>query len=142
MFKLIQIYFLLFGLSVIAGCGQPTVQFSGTVTFSDGSPVTFGTVNFDSGTHTFLGHIDANGRYAPGINQQGRGIPEGIYRVWLTGTETGNNVTSSDGTITQGKATPNIDAKFCQPATSGLTFEAKPNGVKTFDIVVERPKKH
>jgi hypothetical protein len=138
--KIYIVYFLFFGTLLFFGCSQKTVKFGGTVKFSDGSPVTLGTVNFDSGTHTFLGHIDANGHYAPGMTQQGGGIPEGLYQVWLTGTDKVNNVTNPDGTISQQDSAPYVAEKFCKKETSGLTFEVKSGEPKTFDIVVEKPK--
>jgi hypothetical protein len=127
-------------LLFIVGCGEPLYKVTGTVKYDDGNPVTFGNVSFDSDQFSFVSTIDANGHFSsPG--QKSKGIPAGIYRVYLTGTTKVPNIPDARGTITQGTPEPTVAEKYCSATTAGLTFEAKPNGAKTFDIVVERPKK-
>ena len=139
-----KIQYLLFalvlvGLSFSYGCGQPRVKFGGTVTYTDGAPVTGGAVNFDSGQYTFVGIINQDGYYAPNMGAEGAGIPEGIYRVWLTGTIIVEDKVAPDGELIPGTPIPQVANKFCNIETSGLTFEAKPGGPKEFNITVERP---
>ncbi|MDR1271326.1 MAG: hypothetical protein LBK82_17605 [Planctomycetaceae bacterium] len=122
------------------GCGEPLHKVTGTVKYDDGSPVTLGNVSFDSDKFSFSSTIDANGYFSsPG--QKSKGIPEGTYRVYLTGTTKVPNIPDARGTFTQGTPEPTVAEKYCSAATASLTFEAKPGGTKTFDIVVERPKK-
>ena len=132
---------LLFGLPLSLGCDKPRVKFGGTVTYSDGAPLTLGAVNFDSGQYTFVGVINKEGHYAPNMGAEGAGIPEGTYRVWLTGTDLPNDIVNPDGTVIHKPPTPQVADKFCNIETSDLTFEAKPGGPKVFNIVVERPSK-
>jgi hypothetical protein len=127
-------------LLFLVGCGEPLYKVTGTVKYDDGSPVTLGTVSFDSDQFSFISTIDTNGHFSsPGRNNNG--IPEGVYRVYLTGTTKVPNITDARGELTQGIPEPTVAEKYCSAATSGLTFEAKSGGVKMLDIVVERPKK-
>lgn len=137
--RFLTFFFVFLLISAFAGCGEPVVKFGGTVKYSDGSPVTHGAVNFDSGQFTFVGVIDAQGNYTPGMQSKGAGIPEGKYRIWLTGTEKNTDTIKPDGTLVPGRPLPLVAPKFCNVATSGLEFEVKSGGPKIFDIVVERP---
>ncbi len=135
-------YNILCGLLLIclAGCGEATYKVTGTVKFDDGSPVTLGFVSFDSDKLSFTAPIDAQGHYAsPGV--KGKGIPSGIYRVSLSGTTKVTNVPDARGQLTQGPTEETVAKKFRSPETSGLTFEAKSGGPKTFDVTVEKPGK-
>ena len=135
----ILICFLLLTLSLSVGCGDQRAHFGGTVTYTDGSPVKWGAVNFDNGKFTFIGLINEKGEYAPNMVEKGAGIPEGTYKVWLTGTELVEDTIKPDGTLIPGKPIPMVADQYCNINTSGLTFEAKIGGEKEFNIVVEKP---
>lgn len=128
---------LLIGLWMFAGCSN-NLKLVGTVTYSDGTPVTTGMVNFDSGKETFMGKIDQQGHYSPSI-QGGRGIPPGNYRVWLSGTTVVPNIEGPNNTVHQGKPVDSVARKYCNPDTSGLLFESQNGNSNRFDIVVEKP---
>jgi hypothetical protein len=124
-------------LFCFTGCSGK-IKISGTVTFSDGTPVTKGNVVFDNGTQSYFGIIK-DGTYVTGGNKAIEGIPNGTYKVWLAQTETTENTLDTDGHVTSYKVTQTIAKKFTSPNTTELTFEVKPDGQKTFDIVVEKP---
>jgi hypothetical protein len=132
---IISILWLMF---CITGCSGKT-KISGTVTFSDGTPVTKGSVVFDNGTESYFGTIKNNGTYVTGGNKQIEGIPNGNYKVWLAQTEITENILDADGHVASYKVTQTIAKKFISPNTTELTFEVKPDGQKIFDIVVEKP---
>ena len=123
------------------GCSD-TIKIHGTVTYSDGSPVTHGCVIFECGQEAALGMLNETGHYRLGRLKDGDGIKPGQYSVWLTGTEineskiegSGLNVTTTFSTM------ETVHKKFTRKATSNLTFEAKPGGPKTFDFIIERPE--
>ena len=137
-------YFVLFLLSgcvlFVAGCGQPKV--TGTVTYTDGTPLERGTVNFQTATHAAMGAIGENGRYTIGGVKAGDGVPSGTYKVFITGAmgiDTSNVQTLQFG---QGPGTTApiiqlIDRRYERPETSGLTCDVKKSTV--FNIEVKRP---
>ncbi|MDR1382735.1 MAG: hypothetical protein LBJ67_02635 [Planctomycetaceae bacterium] len=128
---------LLFCLFCI-GCDHGT-KISGTVKFSDGTPVTKGQVVFDNGTNSYFGAISSNGSYITGGNKTVEGIPNGNYKIWFAGTETTDNKTGADGTITSYTVTQTVAKKYTSPNTTDLKFEVKSSGATTFDITVEKP---
>ena len=133
--------FLLLGcLLFAAGCGQPKV--TGTVTYSDGTPLERGTVNFQTATHAAMGSLDKNGRYTIGGAKTGDGVPPGTYRVFITGAmgiDTSNTqaVQFGQGPGMTAPIIPLIHKKYERPETSGLTCEVKSSTV--FNIEVKRP---
>lgn len=136
--KKIFIVSILWLMFCLIGCSGKT-KISGTVTFSDGTPVTKGNVVFDNGTESYFGIIKNNGTYVTGGNKQIEGIPNGNYKVWLAQTEIIENTLGANGRVTSYKVTQTITKKFTSLNTTELTFEVKPDGQKTFDIVVEKP---
>jgi len=80
--------FLLLCVSVITtiGCSDK-VPLRGKVTFSDDqSPLTAGTVEFQSDTILARGDLKPNGTYVLGTEKQADGIPKGTYRVTIVNT--------------------------------------------------------
>ncbi|MDR3196376.1 MAG: hypothetical protein LBU34_00785 [Planctomycetaceae bacterium] len=132
---IVSILWLMFCLT---GCSDK-IKISGTVTFSDGTPITKGNVVFDNGTESYFGTIKSDGTYVTGGNKQIEGIPNGTYKVWLAQTEITENISDADGHVASYNVTQTVAKKFTSPNTTELTFEVKPDGQKTFDIVVEKP---
>ena len=124
-------------LCAFVGCSQGT-RISGTVRFDDGTPITQGSVVFNSSTESFFGTITSDGRYTTGGEREKQGIPDGTYTVWLSGTETSDNTFDGEGNVVSYTVTRPVAAVFTSPSTSPLRFEVKKGGPKTFDIVVER----
>jgi len=124
-------------LCTVVGCSQG-MQITGTVRFDDGSPITQGSVVFNSSTESFFGTITSAGRYTTGGEKIKQGLPDGAYTVWLSGTETSNNTLDDEGNVVSYTVTRPVAAVFTSPSTSPLKFEVKKGGSKTFDVVVER----
>lgn len=133
-----------------AGCGGSGVKtypVSGKVTFEDGSPLTKGTVVFESTTMAAMGQIQPDGTYTLTTYKDGDGAPEGSYKVYLQGdifgseeeaaspTEDGLEDYAEGSTETVGEAL--VDAKFSGPQNSGLTCDV--SGSTTFDFKVQKP---
>ena len=116
----------LFVCLFLSGCGEKNVQFTGKVTFEDGTPVTGGTVIFESGSLQYDGRLQADGSYTLGGASEKSGLPYGSYLISVV-------VPSDD----DGK--PVIAEKYGNSATSELTFEVKADGPKTLDIKVAKP---
>ena len=124
-------------LCACIGCSQGT-QTTGTVRFDDGTPITQGSVVFNSSTESFFGTITSDGRYTTGGEKEKQGLPDGTYTVWLSGTETSNNTLDGEGNVVSYTVTHPVAPAFTSPSTSPLKFEVKKGGSKTFDVVVER----
>jgi hypothetical protein len=112
------------------------VKVSGTVTYSDGSPLTLGSVVLTNGTNQHQGDINTDGTFRiTGVR------PKGTYQVCIANTtevkylmkknENGEEV--ADERV----ETAHVAAKFCSTETSGLTIDATKS--TKFDIVVEHP---
>ena len=76
--RILSVVSLLFCV-LLSGCGDGSLRVSGKVTFPDGSPLTQGTVVFDSGNYTNKAVLDTNGQYNVGV-------PAGQYKVYFTFT--------------------------------------------------------
>ena len=129
---------LAFSLLMVCGCGNKT-KISGTVKYSDGTPVTKGNVVFDTGVDSFFGKINNDGTYVTGGTKEVEGIPSGTYKVWLSATESSENTQRADGTVGAYSTTPTVAKKYTSPNSTDLTFEVKSGGPRAFDIVVEKP---
>jgi len=103
---------------------------SGKVTYPDGKPVPRGQVTFNSGSFTAGGHILDDGTYNIGMR-----VPAGTYQVTVIALgESPIGVDPEDAK----PAKPLVDAKYNNPATSGL--ECVVSGTTVFNIEVEAPK--
>jgi hypothetical protein len=135
------LFYILFGILIGAGCSDK-IKISGTVTFSDGEPVNFGSVCFNSNNKTYYGYLDKNGHYSPGELKDGDGVPHGNYNVWLSGTVLSKEILNKEGESTgNSKETFRVAEKYTLLETTDLKFEVKRGGSKTFDFTVERPDK-
>ena len=133
-----HLIYLIF-LCAVVGCSQGTL-ITGTVHFDDGTPVTKGSVVFDSAKESFFGTISSEGNYTTGRNKEKQGIPDGNYTVWLSETEKIENKRDDKGLTIGGSITQLVAPEFRSPSKSPLRFEVKKGVTKTFDIVVERNK--
>lgn len=111
---------------LFSGCsGKVSVE--GTVTYPDGTPLTIGTVIFETESYQVAGQLDRQGHYSLGEVRQGDKILPGLYGVRVS-SQTGG---TSDGA----PIVKYVDEKFEQTATSGLTCDVR--GSCRFDFVVE-----
>ena len=125
---------ILFAALCCVGCSQ-YVAVTGTVTYSDGTPVTRGQVVFEN--ETFLGRADvqSDGSYRMGRLKDGDGIPSGTYRVYLSDTDIYEPPAGGEEGVWI--ARPQVHAKYTNADTSELTCTVE--GRTVFNFVVERP---
>jgi len=132
-------FFVLIGIATVlfSGCGSPKV--TGQVKFEDGTPLTVGDVIFESTTVQARGPLDRSGKFVMGSARVKDGVPPGQYRVYIGGAQeaTGEMRVISGRGDTRPIMRSLIDAKWEQPATSGLTCEVRSS--TTFNITVTRP---
>ena len=139
--KIVHFAFILLFVFAV-GCGG-NVSVTGTVEFSDGTPVDRGMVVFETEKMAARGDIRKDGTYTLTTGED-KGIPPGTYKVSITGVNmpiiTPPVYASTGAQETQTQVIPQtnpINAKYENPNTSGLTCEVK--GKTTFDIKVEKP---
>jgi hypothetical protein len=126
---------------VICGCSDK-IKISGNVTFMDGEPVGFGSVVFESPKESFSGRLDQNGYYTIGISNDGKGVPAGTYKVWLSGTALVEEIQQKGNHKGfDSKVTVRVASKYTNPNSTNLKFEVKHDGSKKFNFTVERPDK-
>lgn len=130
--------FLSLALALISGCsGRPaTYPVSGTVTYSDGTPLTGGTVEFltdgpDGKPVNASGAIDAQGNFELRTFGVKDGAVEGKHRAIVTGP---NPIPS--GNIKDIKPARRVAERFRNYDTSGLEFVVEPKENR-YSIVVE-----
>ena len=119
---------LALSLVFLSGCGQTPVR--GTVTFSDGSLLTVGTVLFENDQHTYKGTINKDGTFNMGMLKDGEGIPPGEYRVAVIAVDPASEGEGQEPRLL-------TDPKYVSSRTSGITYNVQ----KKMDIklVVEKP---
>ncbi|MDR1492472.1 MAG: hypothetical protein LBT05_07110 [Planctomycetaceae bacterium] len=105
-----------------AGCGS-NVGLKGKVVFSDDkSPISCGTICFDSGSVLSRGTIRSDGAFTMGLLKETDGLPSGTYKVFFIDVhgQTGTSKTS-DGTPGEPIYTSLIHKKYLSANTSELT---------------------
>jgi len=134
------------------GCGKSHYPLKGKITYADGTPVTAGMVNFDSGTSLSRGKIQSDGSYAVGTLKDRDGIPKGSYKIYITGAETAMetdpaknppmnpSMVDSMGNPMQTMAAYRklVHPKYMTASQSPLSCEV-PAEKNRFDIIVEPP---
>ncbi|MDR1382820.1 MAG: hypothetical protein LBJ67_03085 [Planctomycetaceae bacterium] len=134
------LFLLIIGLCCVAGCGNRLTEISGTVKFSDGTPITFGQVVFDDGKHSYFGIIKGNGTYVTGGSKPVEGIPDGVYKIWLASTEkTVDEIFDDKKQLVSYNTVEQVAEKYRYASKTDLTFEVKRGGTKTYHVVVEKP---
>ncbi len=128
-------------LSVLVGCGggREMAQVSGIVKFPDGTPVTSGTVEFETVDQkppvTATGEINSSGKFQLGTWAADDGVVTGKHRaVVVVDFEIGTG-DERPGRIPK----PTVHAKYREFETSGLEFTVEEDNEK-LEIVVERAK--
>jgi hypothetical protein len=118
--------FFILGLCIsltFSGCGNQNIKTGGSVSFTDGSPVTSGFVRFETPQNQYVGMIQSDGTFKMNM---GKGLPSGQYQVSLF------DVRENDILL--------LDEKYENPDTSGIIFEVKSSANEPFKITVERSK--
>jgi len=128
--------FLLSLLLVLTGCGNH-VGLSGKVYFSDDqSPLTVGTVNFESDTFFSRAPLKSDGTFVVGSLGDADGLPPGQYRVYIS--DAIQTITTGEGDRAVSRYEALIDQKYMSAATSGIVIEIN-STTRDFEIVVDRP---
>ncbi|MCL2118857.1 MAG: hypothetical protein FWH27_10575 [Planctomycetaceae bacterium] len=119
---------LILGLLCLVGCSDK-MQLGGTVTFEeDGASVTVGNVIFATSTYEASGIIGSDGKYVMGSIDVADGLPQGSYKVYISGAAE---------EVAPGRMRSLIDPKFASFASTPLTCEI-PAPNNTFDIKVPK----
>lgn len=121
-------------LLVACGCGSH-IPVSGTVTYPDGTPLEVGTVAFQSATHVAKGEIKPGGKYTIGSLKPNDGVPEGEYKVYITGAQSVRPGFVRNPEVDDFGLVPVIDEKFASPQTTPLVCNVTKKTV--FNIVVD-----
>lgn len=133
-----------FMLVACLGCGGRS-QVTGTVKFSDGTPLTYGTVNFASADTLCKGQIEKDGTFRMRTFKPGDGVPPGTYKVYITDTlsfgETkGSTTTGSGDEAVQvniiGQANNTVPPEYSNPDQSPFAPVTVKGKVK-LDLVIE-----
>jgi carbon monoxide dehydrogenase subunit G len=136
----ITFFLILLACGIMAGCGSASV--TGKVTFEDGSPLTAGTVNFETDTNLMVGHLKKDGTYTLVGDGRSNGIPKGSYKVYITNATEDTDVAYDSGDVMTRSADRKLQRnlianKYMSPSTSGLTCDVK--GSMVYDIKVSPP---
>lgn len=133
MIKHFSVAFILFSCFLIAGCSK-NVGMTGTVTFSDdNSPLTVGTICFQSDSIFSRGKMTSDGKFVIGSKEEADGLPKGDYVVFFSGA------TEQDGTDESGMPVYKsvIDLKYTTPEETPLKVSV--TGKQKLDLKVDRP---
>ncbi|MDO4587409.1 MAG: hypothetical protein Q4C95_08945 [Planctomycetia bacterium] len=133
MIKHFSVAFILFSCFLIAGCSK-NVGMSGTVTFSDdNSPLTVGTICFQSDSVFSRGKMKPDGTFVIGSEKEADGLPKGEYVVFFSGA------TEQDGTDDSGMPVFKsvVDLKYTTPEETPLKISVA--GKQKIDLKVDRP---
>jgi hypothetical protein len=126
-----RLIYTLFVVLLSIGCGDKE-KLSGRVVFSDGQPLTTGTVYFTNDQCTARAHLRTDGTYDVGSLSEKDGLPAGTYKVHISGAvET--NADPTDETVRLLIAT-----EFASERTTPLSITVP--GERAYNITVERPK--
>jgi hypothetical protein len=124
------IHILLFVALLLTGCSDKE-KLSGKVVFSDGQPLTTGTIYFTTDNYTARAHLRANGTYDVGSLSERDGLPAGTYKVYISGAIE-NNADPTDETMRL-----LIAPEFASESKTPLTITVP--GERVYNITVERP---
>ncbi|MDR2344501.1 MAG: hypothetical protein LBE18_00390 [Planctomycetaceae bacterium] len=134
------LFLLVITFCCVIGCGNRLTKITGTVQFSDGTPITYGRIVFDDGKHSYFGTIKNDGTYITGGINPVEGIPDGVYKIWLASTEkTVDEVYDNDNQLISYSTVEQVAEKFRYVDKTDLVFEVKRGGPTTYNVVVEKP---
>ena len=157
--KLLALFSVLL-LVACVGCGG-RAQVHGKVVFSDGSPLTYGTLVFandttmckgsieedgTSGEVMCKGQIEKDGTFKMRTFKPGDGVPPGTYKVYITDTlqfgDTGKTVTTgSDENAAEftviGQASNTVPYQYSSPDESPIPQVTVKGSIKNLEIKIE-----
>ena len=131
--KLSMCLFALVLIGFIVGCGNGNVKVNGKVVFSDdNSPVTLGTICFESGITTARGNIKEDGTFSVYSVKENDGVPSGTYNVYFL------NTTKGEGNPLAPKLIPQLHSKYQKAATTDITMTIDKSTKLPLEIKVDR----
>lgn len=132
---------LMISLGAVSGCGPShprTYQVTGTVKLDDGTPITSGTIEFESLESdppiTATGLLDDQGRFELGTFENDDGALPGKHRVAVISNYEIGTGAERPGKIPKMVA---VDDRYQDFSTSGLTFTVEETS-NTFNLVLEQ----
>jgi hypothetical protein len=127
-----KFFYLCFGILIlgiiffVTGCGNPRV--SGSVKFSDGTPLKGGIVVLQNEQSQGIGELNANGMFNIYQLKPGDGLARGKYRGYIM-----NAVVENE----KGQVSSAIPEKYTHPEKSGIEYDTE-SGHGKLEIVIER----
>jgi hypothetical protein len=111
-----------------------TYPAGGTVVFQDGTPVTFGSVEFYHAGHdlTSRGTIQPDGSFQLGTYAEDDGAPAGEHQVVVT-----QLIVPAEAGITPRDHGRHVAQKYARYETSNLRLQVTPGGSSSLRIVVQ-----
>ena len=135
----------LFGMTMLVRCDSgriPTFATSGKVTFKDGQPVQFGSIEFYNQEHdvSARGTINSDGTYQLSTFRPNDGAVEGTHQVLITQILMPKPVVSEGATAEREyQHGRHIDKSYSSFSTSNLQCQVK-QGANAIDFQVEIAK--
>jgi hypothetical protein len=139
-------------LFLAAGCGEGGIGVSGTVKFSDGSPLTKGTVVFEGEMRSFRGILSDSGEFSLSDSSSVEGtVTPGEYKVYIVDAIEGAGGSvepigmdyDKEGNPTEEPESDEpkllIAEKFTSAETSGLVATIPAPDGKNLEFKVEKP---
>ncbi|MBR4750307.1 MAG: hypothetical protein IKX88_00755 [Thermoguttaceae bacterium] len=142
--KLLALFSVLL-LVACVGCGGRS-QVHGKVVFSDGSPLTYGTLVFTNDSTICKGDIQDDGTFKMRTFKPGDGVPPGTYKVYLTNTlqfgSSGQTVKTGGGDNEAGfemigVASNTIPTEYCNPDLSPFPQVTVKGSIKNLELKIE-----
>ncbi|MDR3111095.1 MAG: hypothetical protein LBU65_15615 [Planctomycetaceae bacterium] len=131
-----KMYLLICLLVLAVGCNSNYVPLKGTVVFSDDeTPLTTGSVVFESGVVGASGALNERGEFTIGSMKADDGLAPGTYKVFIVGA----TKEIEDKSSGMKRSVPLIHSKYDNKETSGIVIEVKKGETNKFEIVVEKP---
>lgn len=118
-----RLVIVLFVLFCAAGCRDP--QVTGTVRFSDGSPLSRGMVVLQNEEIQGVGELNSDGTFSIYQIKPGDGLRRGAYRGYINNAMDPKTFASL------------VDMKYTSMETSGIRYDSRDG--ETLDITVEKP---
>ncbi|MDR2761481.1 MAG: hypothetical protein LBB88_02635 [Planctomycetaceae bacterium] len=123
---------LLIALTLLCvGCSK-NISVWGTVKYTDGQPLTQGSVMFTTQTYVGSAPIQPDGTYKVSGDSVNSGIPSGEYKVCVAAS-----TSTSVDTAGWERGVSMVDTKFSNPETSGLVI--KIDKATKYDITIDYP---
>ena len=132
--KVIRNLLCLVILVAFVGCGRPVGPKSGVVKFSDGSPVTSGSIELrrTADKERFASRIAEDGTFHPADQDGDVGVPPGTYDIVVVQV-----VLTEDLPIEAHTHGHTVPRRYADYYTSGLQVEVKEEETGPIEVIIE-----